>query len=330
MRTSLALLLTLPLAALVACAPGATDDDDKDNDEESNTDGGDTDDDTDGGGGSSTAPLAELSSDDCPDMSESTTTTFTSSGDEREVTIVMPEDPDGPLSVVFFFHGLMDPASTPHPAEYMVDGLNMQSVADSTNTIVIAPVSKTIEMFGFSFFMWDASREGDEDLVLYDDLRTCVADQHDVDLDRLSVMGFSGGALWTTVILGERGDTIASAVSASGGADVQIPLFENLFSEWTEPASKVPVLLQAGGETDVWPDASLAIVDFSAATDTLQQYLVDADHYTVRCDHDSGHTITQSGYSASIDWLTSHTYGEPSPYQESGIGSWDSWCYEAD
>lgn len=327
MRMSLALLLTLPLAALVACAPGESDDD-KDEDEESDTDGGDTDDDTDGG--ASTAPLAELSSDDCPDLSESGTTTFTSSGDEREVTVVVPEAPDGPMRIVFFFHGLMDPASTPHPAEYMVDGLDMQSVADSTNTIVIAPVSKTLEMFGFSFFMWDASREADADITLYDDLRTCVADQHDVDLDKLSVLGFSGGALWTTVVVGDRGDTIAAAVSASGGADVQIPLFDNLFSEWTEPASKVPMLLQAGGESDVWPDASLAIVDFSAATDTLQAHLVDAGHYTVRCDHDSGHTITQSGYSAAIDWLSSHTYGEPSPWEDAGIGSWDSWCYEAE
>jgi predicted esterase len=326
MRTSLALLLSLPITALVACAPGAVDKDEEDEDGEIDTDGGGSS----GSGNSSTAPLAELSSGDCPDLSESGTTTFTSSGDEREVTVVVPEDPDGPMRVVFFFHGLMDPGSTPHPAEYMVDGLGMQSVADSTNTIVVAPVSETLEMFGFSFFMWDASREGDADLVLYDDLRTCVADQHDVELDKLSVMGFSGGALWTTVILGERGDTIAAAVSASGGADVQIPLFENLFSEWTEPASKVPVLLQAGGESDVWPDASLAIVDFALATDTLQEHLVDAGHYTVRCDHDSGHTITQTGYDASIDWLTSHTYGEPSPYQEEGIGSWDSWCYEAD
>lgn len=325
MRNSLALLLSLPLAALVACAPVATDEDKDEDEEDLDTDG-----DTDGGGGSSTAPLAELSSGDCPDMSASGTTTFTSSGEEREVTIVVPEAPDGPMRVVFFFHGLMDPGSTPHPAEYMVDGLNMQSVADATNTIVIAPVSQTMEMFGFSFFMWDASLEGDQDLVLYDDLRTCVADQHDVDLDKLTAMGFSGGALWTTVVLGHRGDNLAAAVSASGGADVQIPLFENPFSAWTEPASKVPVLLQAGGASDVWPDASLAIVDFVAATDTLQDHLVEAGHYTVRCDHDAGHTITQDGYTASIDWLTSHTYGEPSPWEEAGIGSWDDWCYEAE
>ena len=327
MRTSLALMLCLPLTFLAACAPGASDKDDDDEESDTDTDG---EADTDTGGGSTTAPLAELSSGDCPDLSASGTTTFTSSGDEREVTVVVPEAPDGPMRVVFFFHGLMDPASTPHPAEYMIDGLNMQAVADSTNTIVVAPVSKTLEMFGFSFFMWDASREDDADITLYDDLRTCVADQHDVDLDRLSVMGFSGGALWTTVVLGDRGDTIAAAVSASGGADVQIPLFDNPFSAWVAPAAKVPVLLQAGGTADVWPDASLAIVDFVAATDTLQAHLVDAGHYTVRCDHDSGHTITQAGYTAAIDWLTSHTYGEPSPWEDAGIGSWDSWCYEAE
>ena len=313
------LMLVIPLSTLVACGASKTDDVPDPDD----TDGGDS------AGTSGTAPLADLSSNDCPDMSTSATTTFTSSGEEREVTIVVPEDPDGPMRVVFFFHGLMDPGSTPNPAEYMVEGLNLQSVADANNTIVIAPVSKTMEMFGFSFFMWDASLEDDADLVLYDDLRTCAAEQHDVDLDRVTALGFSGGALWTTVVLGHRGDTLAAAVSASGGADVEIPLFESPFSAWTEPAARVPVLLQAGGSADVWPDESLAIVDFSEATDTLQEHLVDAGHYTVRCDHDSGHTITQAGYNAAIDWLTEHTYGEPSPWEASGIGSWDDWCYEA-
>jgi len=312
-------LLALPLLPLVACAAGKVDGEDD----------GDTGADIDTSA-SATAPLAALSSGDCPDMSASATTTFTSSGEEREVTIVVPEAPSGPMRVVFFFHGLMDPGSTPHPAEYMVEGLNLQAVADATNTIVIAPVSQTMELFGFSFFMWDASLEREADLVLYDDLRTCAAEQHDVDLDRVTAMGFSGGALWTTVVLGHRGDTLAAAVSASGGADVEIPLFENPFSAWTEPASKVPVLLQAGGSSDVWPNESLAIVDFGAATDTLQSHLVGAGHYAVRCDHDSGHTITQAGYTAAVDWLTSHTYGEPSPWEESGIGSWDDWCYEAE
>jgi poly(3-hydroxybutyrate) depolymerase len=314
MRTSL-----LALAWLAACAPGIKDDDDDDDD-------GATDD-TAGEEGLQPAPLAELTG-DCPDLSESGTDTFESSGIEREVTVLVPEDPDGPMGVVFFFHGLMDPTQTPHPADYMLDALDMQSVANNTNTIVVAPVSLTMEMFGLAFFMWDAARDADDDVVLYDDLRTCTAQQHDVDLSRMTAFGFSGGALFTTVIMGDRGDTLAAAIEASGGSDVVVPLFDNPFSAWVEPEYKMPVLLQSGGTADVWPDPSLTLVDFGAATSNLEGQLVGADHTVIRCEHDQGHTITWAGYEAAIDWATQHVYGEPSPWDEDGVGDWDDWCRE--
>jgi hypothetical protein len=276
--------LTLPLLAALslACAP-ASGGEDEDDGAADDTGGG-------GGGGSGPqpAPLAEVSG-SCPDLSVSTTTTFESSGIEREVTVVVPDAPSGEMGVVFFFHGLMDPGQTPHPAEYMADGLNMQSMANSLNTVILLPVSQTMSMAGFTFFMWDAAREGDEDLVLYDDLRTCVAQQHDVDLKRLASVGFSGGAMWNTVIIGERSDTLSAAVEASGGSDYTIPLF-------SEPG-----------------------------TDRLEDHLVEAGHVVVRCDHTYGHTITQGGWNAAIDWATEHVYGEPSPWA-SDLGDLGTLC----
>jgi poly(3-hydroxybutyrate) depolymerase len=316
MRTSL-----LALFWLAACAPASSGDADGDGDSDDGDNGGD-----DGGDdGLQPAPLAELSG-GCPDLTASGTSTFESSGSEREVTVVVPENPDGALGVVFFFHGLMDPTQTPHPADYMADALDLQGVADDTNTIIVLPVSNIQEMFGFRFFMWDAAREAEDDLVLYDDLRTCTAQQHDVDLKRLTAFGFSGGALFTTVIMGDRGDTLAAAIEASGGSDVVVPLFDNPFSVWVEPAYKMPVLLQSGGATDVWPDTSLTLVDFTAASNTLEGQLVDADHTVIRCEHDEGHTLTWAGYNSAIEWATMHVYGEPSPWHDAGVGDWDDWC----
>lgn len=306
------LLIALLTAFSLACAP-ATDGSDED-DEGAVDDTGSGGDDG-GGSGPQPAPLATVSG-SCPDLSTSTTTTFESSGEEREVTVVVPEDPNGTMGVVFFFHGLMDPGQTPHPAEYIADALDMQDVADAHNSVIVLPVSQTMSMAGISFFMWDANLEGDEDLVLFDDLRTCVAEQHDVDLKRLSTVGFSGGALWNTVMVVNRADTLSSAVEWSGGSDYTIPLFEGLWSEWSPPDVQVPVMLGAGGTTDVWPDASFPIVNFLEGTDRLELQLVDAGHTTVRCDHDQGHTITYSGWNAAIDWVTGHVYGEASPWAD--------------
>ena len=44
------------------------------------------------------------------------------------------------------------------------------------------------------------------------------------------LMGISGGAMFTTVILTQRADTLASAVEFSGGADISVPLYENDFN----------------------------------------------------------------------------------------------------
>ena len=76
------------------------------------------------------AELAELSSDDCPDMSVSgDLVTFTSSGEERKVVVIFPEEEAEDMRVVFFFHGLMEENS--NPAKQTASGLQLQSFANS-------------------------------------------------------------------------------------------------------------------------------------------------------------------------------------------------------
>ncbi|MCK6506035.1 hypothetical protein L6R53_22080 [Myxococcota bacterium] len=280
----------------------------------------------DGGTGSHTAELAPLSSGECPDMTASGTSTFLSSDEERTVTVLLPEDASGPMPVVFFFHGLMDPASTPQPGEYMATALGLQDLADEHGAVVILPESGVVEMLGLSFFLWDMLGDGAKDLALFDDLRTCAAQELEVDLDRVVAMGFSGGALWTTEVLSQRGDTLAAAVEMSGGADVEIPLAEDPIAEYDTPAWALPVLLQSGGESDVWPNASFAVVDFSAATDTLQDELVEDGSLVVRCEHSRGHTVTNDGYELAVAWAVEHAFQQPSPWLDGDLGDDADWC----
>lgn len=310
------LAFLLAAASLLACG-------DKDSDDTgAAADGGSESD-----GGSGVAPLAELSSGECPDMSASGTSTFTSYDLQRTATVLVPDPmPEGPMPLVFFFHGLMDTTSTPVPTEYMAEALDMQSLADQYGAVVVLPESPVQAMLGYEFFLWDIIEDGAADLALYDDLRTCAAQNLDIDLDRVVAMGFSGGALWTTVVLSQRADTLAAAIEMSGGADVDAYIYDEPIARYATPAWPLPVLLQSGGDSDVWPSPSLIIVDFTAATDTLESNLGADGSVVVRCEHTRGHTVTQKGYELAIRWAMEHTYGQPSPWAGGDLGDDADWC----
>lgn len=315
MSPSLALFaLALPLA----CG----DKDDIDDTGSAGTDSG-----ADGGSGSGVAGLADLSTGECPDMTTSGTSSFSSSDEDRTVTVLLPDPlPDGPMPLVFFFHGLMDPGSTPVPTEYMATALGMQDLADEYGAVVVLPESPTQSMFGLTFFLWDVMEGGAKDLALYDDLRTCAAQQLEIDLDRVVAMGFSGGALFTTMVLSQRADTLAAAIEMSGGADIEVPIYEDPIAPYQTPAWPLPVLLQSGGSTDIWPDASFVIVNFQEGTEYLAGQLADDGSLVVHCEHDRGHTVTNNGYSLAIDWAMGHRFGQDSPWADGDLGGDADWC----
>lgn len=271
------------------------------------------------------AELAPLSSDACPDMSQSgELVSFLSSDEERNVNIIFPEVETENMRVLFFFHGLMPEGSD--PASQTASALDLQGFADEYETVIILPESPVWDLMGQKFHLWDIE-EGthQNDLALYDDLRTCVANEFSVDLDKLVSTGFSGGSLFNTVLLSNRSDTLAAVVEMSGGADLQVPLFEGTFAPYQTPSTDIPILLVSGGDSDIWPDASFTLVDFNDATDTLQENLLADEQFVVRCRHNSGHTITLKAFSTAVDWILNHEFGEASPY-EADIGSWEDWC----
>jgi poly(3-hydroxybutyrate) depolymerase len=266
-------------------------------------------------------------------MSTSHTTSFQSGGEERIVTVVVPESPTSDMPLVYFFHGLLDPGSMPQPSDYMASALNLQSIANDAGVVFVLPQSGLIERFGFSFFMWNVEEPESTDITLFDDLRSCAYDELDVDLNRVHAMGMSGGGLFTTVVAKERGGVLASIVEMSGGADIEMMTFDNLLSTYETSEYAMPALLISGGSNDTWPGGGLTLVDFTAATDTLQGKLLADGHFVVRCEHTQGHSVPYSAIGAAWDWVDSHEYGVESPYRGTGIDDVDSlssWCVVAD
>jgi predicted esterase len=266
------------------------------------------------------------SSGECPDLSATNTGSFLSSGVERTYTVVIPDQPTEDMPVVFFFHGLLD--TSVEPTSYHADALQLQQEANAEGAIFVLPQSRTMSEFGFTFYMWQVMDEDDQDLVLYDDLRSCLASELDVDLRRLSAMGFSGGALFVTVLARERGDTLSTLVEMSGGSDVEFSLAsEDPIAVYGDPGSDLPALLFSGGDEDGWPEGFI-MVNFQDATDNLEAALSADGHYLWRCRHDYGHTITWPEFELAKAWALSHSYGVTSPYAEGAIGDYASWCAE--
>ncbi len=278
----------------------------------------------------SAAPLQALSG-TCPVIDDSQgLQSFTSADQERRVRLVVPQDPVDGMRVVFFFHGLVPEGS--NPTENTIDGLDLSSLADEFNTVFIVPESSVWELVGQRFHLWSIEQGTEvDDLTMFDDLRTCVANHFDgetnpsVDLDTLISAGFSGGALFNTIVLTQRADTLAAAVQMSGGSDIEVATFSNLFSPYQTPETKVPVFLVSGGTEDVWPNSSFPVVDFSSSTTNLFEQLQNDGHLAVHCKHNSGHTITNRAYSQSIEWMMEHRFGETSPFVEPK-SEWDDWC----
>ncbi len=261
---------------------------------------------------------------DCPLIDGSGLYELQSSGETRRTTIVVPEGGTEGAPLLFFFHGLMSPEQTPEPTEYMATGLQLQALADATGAVIAVPESRVTNLMG-EVYLWEVMERDELDLVYYDDLRSCLVGDLGLDVRRVTATGFSGGALFVTVLARERGDTLAAILEMSGGADVEVALV-GMVAEYDTPAYPMPALLISGGEDDEWPQGGFALIDFEAATDLLEDDLVEDDAFVVRCRHDQGHVILSSEVEVAAQWMFAHEYGVASPFEQAGIDDFGEWC----
>lgn len=286
----MALIRAFPLLLIAACAP-AEDADDTDTD-----------------AGPAPADLVEPVG-ACPDLSSPGVKTFTSAGQERRAGIWFPADAPADLPVIFAFHGLVTPDFDAIGS--MEQGFDLARLAAEEPAIVIAPEALATNLVVADVLLWGILSEEtrEADLTLFDELRTCVARAFDADLRRVTAFGHSGGGLWTSVLLGERSDVLATGVASSGGTgDFPAPAY-------TPPGRDLPVLLVDGGPTDVWPDATFPVIPFQTTTLAFRDALVADGHEVAWCEHDLGHfTLPAWWWKTVKGWLRKHRYGQPSPY----------------
>ena len=261
----------------------------------------------------------------CPDLSESGLIELQIDGVPRRVTAVIPEGGTEGAPLVYFLHGLVDSSFSDVTGD-MVRGLQLQRVANDDGVIFLLPESTTLDLFGFEIYLWDLALETDNDLLLFDTLRTCAAEQLGFDLERMTAWGFSGGALGTTVLAAQRGDALAAIVESSGGSDIEAPIWTEPGAAYSAPGHLLPALLQSGGERDVWPDPSFVIVDFEAASDHLAGQLSADGNPVLRCRHSEGHTLTQEGYEQALRFLKEATYDSVGPSAAALSGDDADWC----
>lgn len=262
-------------------------------------------------GGATTDPLAYLHgtaelvepAEECPEMDGKID--MTSGGLARSAKVILPPDGGEGKPVLFAWYPLGGSVS------WMVNALDLEEYAELHDTIVVVPEASGKQTFEWYFL---SEPTDNPDLTFYDELRTCLYREHAVDLGRVSSMGFSAGALWTSYLSLYRGDTLATILTFSGGTD---PIFE-----YSTPASEFPALLIYGGTSDVYG----GMVHFDEATESFANELYADEHFVSWCNHDLGHTIPSEGRDMMDAWLPAHTYGEPSPFADGDLSAFPDWC----
>ncbi len=276
-------------------------------------------------------PVGTPSDHACPAMESTNTGSFSSGGEERTVTMVVPDSPTEGMPLIFFFHGLLDPGSTPRPTAYLASALGLQQRANDLGVVFALPQSGVLSRLGIQFFMWDVEDGESADVQLFDDIRSCASTNLGVDMARVHAVGNSGGGLFTTMVVRERSDALASMVEISGGSDIDMLTFESPLSAYETPEVAVPSLVISGGENDEWPGGGLTLVDFEAASDALADQLAADGNYVVRCHHSLGHSIPMAAITAVELWTQSHVFNHTSTVQEAGVESFEElsdWCAE--
>lgn len=269
-------------------------------------------------------PVPGTSDGECPDLGVSGISTFSSGGTARKVAVIFPASKPADMPALFSWHGLT--TLDMMPVESTISGFQLQATANSEEVVFVVPEARPRTLPGAGTLgMWGIMNDEAADLTLFDDLVTCLSRSLAIDLDRVSSWGHSGGALWTSVLLLNRADQLASVVELSGGVEFSLP-FLGTFIPYRTPSAKVPTLLATGGMDDVWPQGN-GFIQFEQTTDTLQAGLIADQHVVVRCRHSLGHfQLPPRAWALTMDWMLGHRRGQPSTFLPGGLAMDTSWC----
>jgi dienelactone hydrolase len=226
----------------------------------------------------------------CPQFTDGLNEDFLSSGNNRQFRLALPDNPDG-APVIFAWHWLGG------SAQQAMDWLEFGELPQSENVIVVAPESDGYP----SEWRFDQESDNNPDATLFEDILACLVEQWDVDLGRVHTTGMSAGGLWSTWMILNRSEWLASAAPMSGGV---------LSNYYTSPTDPIPVMLIWGGPTDVYGSFS-----FDLASKDFSEDLQGDGHFVVECDHGSGHVPPDSPATLAWDFFSEHPKAEDSPWE---------------
>lgn len=277
-------------------------------------------------------PLRPYSAITCPTLTaghtaaDSVNTAFLSAGDARSFRVLIPAayDPALEWPVVFGWHWLNASSGS------FVRDAELESAIDEMGFIAVLP-DRLERPSGDKAYYFDwpfvEVNDAEKELVFFDDLLTCVAEQLSVDRRRVYGIGVSAGALWLTHLMStDRVDYLAAVESLSGGLGRVSGAWQMSF---VPRPYKFPAIVLWGGPND-WLGLS-----FAEASEELRNELVADGHFVVTCTHDAGHAIppiqpppnSRTRFWSLWRFMLDHPYGVPSPYQAEGLPSgFPPWC----
>jgi predicted esterase len=226
-------------------------------------------------------------------------------------------DPSERYPLFFLWHWLGGSAD-----DFYTRG-EVQAAADAQRFIAVLPEEKGDLMFKWPYTPASPESRIDEELRFFDDLLACVAAQFSINVQCITSVGVSAGALWTDQLAGERGAYLSSILSLSGGTGGLI------VRPWTSSPHAMPAIVLWGGPED-WCG-----VDFNASSMDLETNLRTDGHFFVECIHNCGHSEpplmgASSRYSSLWDFVLTHPYWLPdgaSPYLADGLpATFPEWC----
>lgn len=251
------------------------------------------------------APLTEPSEGECPDFATASPV-FRSHGLDREVRVYLPREQTAGMGMMVVWHPLG------YTARQLATFMDLQGMADATGTVILAPESKEDNVYDWDF--WNGL---DDDLVMFDDLRTCAVRTLGVDPTRVTAHGMSAGGLMTTMLSLQRAGSLATVSVFSGGTEPAV--------SWSTPASPFPALVVYGGEDDIYGSGRTAL-NFTETTTNYVNELRDNGQFVVLCNHDLGHTLPPETNDMIVAWNFAHRYAEPSPFAGGDISALPTYC----
>jgi hypothetical protein len=227
----------------------------------------------------------------CPTLVAGTNT-FTSSGVQRQFDLVLPTTPVAGESypVMFMWYWLGG------SADGFITKAEVQAAVDDQRFIAVVPIDISAKVFGTSFdTKWpfditQSTQRMDQEFQFFDDMLSCVEQQFQVNENCVSTAGVSAGALFTDQLVQARSERLSSFISLSGGVD------DTIIKPWAGATHKLPGIVLWGGDgpptMDGTRDALSCFnigIDFSIASNDLEQGLTHDGHFFIECKHNCGH-----------------------------------------